>query len=46
METASRFLAGNIEVELMPTAFSSLLPFTFLMSLFSFVVLLVLYSSP
>ena len=47
LETASRFLAGNIEAELIPTAFSSLLLSMFLLSLlFSFVLLLVLYSLP
>ena len=33
LETASRFLAGNIEAELIPTAFSSLLLSLFLLSL-------------
>ena len=40
--TASRFLAGNIEAELIPTAFSSLLLSTFLLSLLFSCVLLVL----
>ena len=46
LETASHLLAGNIEAELIPSAFSSLLRSLFLLSLlFSFVLLLVLHSS-
>ena len=45
LETASCFLAGNIEAELIPTAFSSLLLSTFLLLLLFSCILLVLYFS-